>query len=98
MVTIGIEQRVIRGDDAFWESMSPNGRYGVVFEDDGETGYFYGLDTSLQEQPIVVAAHIMYRSLAEGTTRKLMCLGLFWHFLDIIWIFIYTFVYLFGLL
>ena len=34
--------------------------------------------------------------LAAGMTRKLMCLGLFWHFLDIIWIFIFTFVYLFG--
>jgi heme/copper-type cytochrome/quinol oxidase subunit 3 len=27
-----------------------------------------------------------------------MMLSLFWHFLDVIWIFIFTFVYLFGAL
>lgn len=47
---------------------------------------------------LVAMAHVLYRGLVPGTTRKLMCLGLFWHFLDIIWIFIFTFVYLFGML
>lgn len=45
---------------------------------------------------LVVMAHVYVRGLATGTRAKLMCLGLFWHFLDIIWIFIFTFVYLFG--
>ncbi len=45
---------------------------------------------------LVVMAHVYVRGLAGGTRTKLMCLGLFWHFLDIIWIFIFTFVYLFG--
>lgn len=45
---------------------------------------------------LVLMAHVAYRGLAAGTTRKLMCLALFWHFLDIIWIFIFTFVYLMG--
>ncbi len=45
---------------------------------------------------LVLMAHVFFRGLVAGTTRKLMCLGLFWHFLDIIWIFIFTFVYLFG--
>ncbi|HAL07577.1 MAG TPA: cytochrome o ubiquinol oxidase subunit III, partial [Brevundimonas sp.] len=26
------------------------------------------------------------------------CLSLFWHFLDVIWIGVFTFVYLFGML
>jgi cytochrome o ubiquinol oxidase subunit 3 len=30
------------------------------------------------------------------STRKLMCLSLFWHFLDIVWIFVFTVVYLMG--
>ena len=38
--------------------------------------------------------------LSEGITervhRRLVLLSLFWHFLDIIWIFIFTFVYLMG--
>jgi cytochrome o ubiquinol oxidase subunit 3 len=45
---------------------------------------------------LVAMAHVALRGLQEGTVRKLACLGLFWHFLDIIWIFIFTFVYLFG--
>lgn len=45
---------------------------------------------------LALSAHVYLRGLREGTMRKLMCLGLFWHFLDIIWIFIFTFVYLFG--
>ncbi len=40
--------------------------------------------------------HVALRGLSAGTHTKLMCLGLFWHFLDIVWIFIFTFVYLFG--
>ena len=30
--------------------------------------------------------------------RRLMCLSLFWHFLDVIWIGVFTFVYLLGVL
>jgi cytochrome o ubiquinol oxidase subunit 3 len=30
--------------------------------------------------------------------RRLICLSMFWHFLDIIWIGVFTFVYLFGVL
>ncbi|WP_306397703.1 cytochrome o ubiquinol oxidase subunit III [Telluria beijingensis] len=30
--------------------------------------------------------------------RRLSCLSLFWHFLDLIWIFVFTFVYLMGVL
>lgn len=41
---------------------------------------------------------IAAQGLTEGNTRKLMYLSLFWHFLDIVWIFIFTFVYLFGAL
>src|SRR5262249_35901123 len=32
--------------------------HGAVFEDDGRTGYFYGLDLSREGQPIVDARHI----------------------------------------
>lgn len=32
------------GEDAFVESFSPENQYGVVFEDDGETGYFYAVE------------------------------------------------------
>ena len=45
---------------------------------------------------LVLMAHIYMRGLREGTMRKLLCLSLFWHFLDIIWICIFTFVYLWS--
>lgn len=47
---------------------------------------------------LVISAHIFYRGLVEGTTRKLLYFSLFWHFLDIVWIFIFTIVYLMGTL
>lgn len=36
--------------------------------------------------------------LADFNKRRLMCLSLFWHFLDVIWIGVFTFVYLMGLI
>lgn len=36
------------------------------------------------------------RGLSSSFARRLAMLGMFWHFLDIIWIFIFTFVYLLG--
>lgn len=47
---------------------------------------------------LVLMAHIAQKGLTHGSMRKLACLALFWHFLDIIWIFIFTIVYLFGAL
>ncbi|HVW82655.1 MAG TPA: cytochrome c oxidase subunit 3 [Candidatus Paceibacterota bacterium] len=37
------------------------------------------------------------RGLTEGNLRKLALFSLFWHFLDIVWIFIFTIVYLLGI-
>jgi hypothetical protein len=53
-----IEERLKVGEETFVESVSPTGRYGVVFEDDGQTGYFYGLDMEKEDQPILDALHI----------------------------------------
>lgn len=43
---------------------------------------------------------MMFRVARDGITRanvrRLTMLSLFWHFLDIVWIFIFTFVYLMG--
>jgi heme/copper-type cytochrome/quinol oxidase subunit 3 len=44
----------------------------------------------------VLMSRIARSGLAGGAVRKLMLLSLFWHFLDIIWIFIFTIVYLMG--
>lgn len=44
----------------------------------------------------VIVAQIFRKGLTPHTLRRLTLFGLFWHFLDIIWIFIFTFVYLMG--
>ncbi len=41
----------------------------------------------------------IYRSgFKEGNLRKLTMLTMFWHFLDVVWIFIFTIVYLMGVI
>jgi cytochrome o ubiquinol oxidase subunit 3 len=44
----------------------------------------------------VMMVRVFKQNLTESTIRRLTLLSLFWHFLDIIWIFIFTIVYLFG--
>ncbi len=46
----------------------------------------------------VMIVQIAFRGLTHATLRRLMCLRLFWHFLDVVWIFIFTIVYLMGVL
>lgn len=36
--------------------------------------------------------------LTTANKRRLVCLSMFWHFLDVIWIGVFTFVYLMGVL
>ena len=36
--------------------------------------------------------------LTPANRRRLMCLSMFWHFLDVVWIGVFTFVYLLGVL
>lgn len=45
---------------------------------------------------ILLMIQIAYRGITPMTNKKLLCLGLFWHFLDVIWIFVFTIVYLYG--
>lgn len=42
----------------------------------------------------VTLIYVIKRGLNEHMVRKLAMLSLFWHFLDIVWIFIFTIVYL----
>ena len=44
----------------------------------------------------VVIFRLLQRNFKETDVRRLSLLSLFWHFLDIIWIFIFSFVYLIG--
>ena len=51
---------------------------------------------------IVWLVTLMFQLRKHGLTpannRRLMCLSMFWHFLDVVWIGVFTFVYLMGVL
>ena len=44
----------------------------------------------------VVVFRLVQRNFKDTDLGRLTLLGLFWHFLDVIWIFIFSFVYLIG--
>lgn len=46
----------------------------------------------------ILWVYVLTHGLTEGVKRKLTLLGIFWHFLDLVWIFIFTIVYLMGVL
>jgi len=47
---------------------------------------------------IVLMVQILVMGITVNTFRRLVIFSLFWHFLDLIWIFIFTFVYLMGVI
>lgn len=47
---------------------------------------------------LVIAWQVFRRGFTKGVMRRLTLFGLFWHFLDIVWIFIFTIVYLLGVI
>ena len=46
----------------------------------------------------VLMAQVGWRGLIPENKRRLMCLSMFWHFLDVIWIGVFSFVYLVSVL
>jgi cytochrome o ubiquinol oxidase subunit III len=44
----------------------------------------------------VMIAQVAMRGLNATNSTRLMCLSLFWHFLDIVWIGVFSVVYLTG--
>ena len=47
---------------------------------------------------VTLMVQVARKGLIPANRRRLMCLSLFWHFLDVIWIGVFTFVYLMGML
>jgi len=47
---------------------------------------------------ITLMVQVGRKGLIQANQRRLMCLSLFWHFLDVIWIGVFSFVYLIGVL
>jgi cytochrome o ubiquinol oxidase subunit 3 len=45
---------------------------------------------------VTLMAQVRQYGLIADNQRRLMCLSMFWHFLDVVWIGVFTFVYLMG--
>lgn len=47
---------------------------------------------------VTMMVQINQKGLIPANTRRMECLSMFWHFLDVIWIGVFTFVYLLGMI
>ena len=47
---------------------------------------------------VTLMAQVRRHGLIPENRRRLLCLSMFWHFLDVVWIGVFTFVYLMGVL
>jgi cytochrome o ubiquinol oxidase subunit 3 len=45
---------------------------------------------------VVLMVQVRRHGLLAENRRRLICLSMFWHFLDVVWIGVFTFVYLMG--
>ena len=68
------EADIVPGEDAFVESFSPESRFGVVFEDDGDTAYFYAVEKDPQGGGLKIldALHIYEGSELGKTNLKIV--------------------------
>lgn len=45
---------------------------------------------------LIMMVQVAKRGLSGDTGTRLVCFALFWHFLDVVWIFVFSIVYLMG--
>jgi len=57
-IQVVAEQEFLVGTPIVLQGAAPDGPFVAVFEDDGDTGYFYALDTSTEGNPFQDAVHI----------------------------------------
>jgi hypothetical protein len=57
-IQVVAERRLIGGQETVVEGAAPQGSFVAVFEDDGQTGYFYGLEGSQGKNPIRDTLHV----------------------------------------
>jgi hypothetical protein len=53
-----LSETITIGNPVTLECPSPKTGFAVIFEDDGETGYLYGLDLENKKQPVLDSLHI----------------------------------------
>jgi hypothetical protein len=64
------EEEFVPGQAVTVMGPSHASRFSVVFEDDGDTAYLYGLDQEKKEQPILDALHVYNVSNVEDRAKR----------------------------
>jgi len=67
-IQVVAEREFLVGAPLVLEGAAPDGPFVAVFEDDGDTGYFYALDRSDKDNPFKDAVHIY--NTADVTDRE----------------------------
>jgi hypothetical protein len=67
-----MSQSLCPGVKTCYASDSPSSTFSVVFEDDGDTGYFYAYDRARQESPILDAVHVYNASSAGDVADSML--------------------------
>lgn len=67
-IYVTAEQQLQVGDPIVIDGAAPEGTYVAIFEDDGDTGYFYAVDTSGQD--IVIQDALLIYNVANVTDRE----------------------------
>jgi hypothetical protein len=73
------EKSFVMGEDAFIESHSPENSFGVIFEDDGDTAYFYAVQSDPENPvPRILDALHIYEAQVIPEERKTSKLAIVW--------------------
>jgi cytochrome c oxidase subunit 1/cytochrome c oxidase subunit I+III len=59
---------------------------------------FHGLHVALGLVALGIMTVFAFGELGDGTSRTLKAVGLYWHFVDVVWIFVFGIVYVRGIL
>ncbi len=76
-IQVVAEQEFLVGAPSVLEGRAPGGSFAAVFEDDGDTGYFYALDANEQASPLQDAVHI-YNVANVSDRAKPVCAVIGW--------------------
>ena len=90
---LGLELSEFRGLAAAGEGLTRSGFLSGYFTLVGTHGVHIAVGLVWM---LVLIPVIWRKGLTRGNLRRLTLLSIFWHFLDLVWIFIFTVVYLMG--
>lgn len=75
-IIVTAEEDILVEHEVVIEGPAPEGRFVAIFEDDGETGYFYALDTHVEGNAIQDALHVYnVASIADRAKPSFVKIG-----------------------